>query len=125
MSENLVDIPLGAVLNWINVPSNSSVNTTMSSTVYNNVDLRCVNKIQIEYTRSYKDHIRSFVFFILRVLVIVLVPLYCIHLFNFNLGNFLNTKSVSPASINVQDSSIISDITPVSNYFSVLDWLLN
>ena len=125
MAENLVDITLGAVLNWLDIPSNSTTNSSMSSTVYNNVDLRCVNKIQVEYTRSYKDHMRSFVFFVLRVLVLVLVPLYCIHLFNFNLGSFLNTKSVSPASTNIQDSSIISDITPVSNYFSVLDWLLN
>ena len=121
MSENLVNIPLESVLSGIDWTKNST-----NTTVFNNVDLRCTNKIQIEYTRSMKDHIRSFAFFVLRVLVLVFIPLYCISSFGLNLSNIFNTNTTTPTSFDISDnSSILWNITPVWDYFSTLDWLLN
>ena len=120
MSENLVNIPLESVLNGIDWVKNST-----NTTVFNNVDLRCTNKIQIEYTRSMKDHIRSFAFFVLRVLVLVFIPLYCINIFGLNLSNIFNTNTITPTSFDIDNnSSILGKITPVWDYFSTLDWLL-
>lgn len=73
MTENIPDIPVENVVNGI-------LNTSSNPTVHNKVDLKCVNKIEIVYTRSRRDYFRNFIFscglIVLSGLVICLLLFY-------------------------------------------------
>lgn len=89
MAENIPDIPVENVVNGI-------LNTSSNPTVHNKVDLKCVNKIEIVYTRSRRDYFRNFIFSCGRIVLIGLV-IYLLLFYFFN--NVKQSISSSKQSI--------------------------
>lgn len=118
MAENLVDLPFSSVSDIIDTPSNN--------TVYNNVDLKTVNKIQIVYTRSFWDYCRWFLFFILKVLFII-VLFWSVLWFSFIKSFSVNDKinnTVNSINFPKFDTPLSEQAQAVNDYFWMMDDLL-
>ena len=111
MAENLVDIPVETVLDWI-------LDTPSNNTVYNNVDLKCVNKVEIVYTRSIRDYIRSFIFSCLHILLIWFV-LYVLSVNCINYFNSISKKSIN----NINYSTPYFSFPSIGSVWLDLSWL--
>lgn len=130
--ENLVDLDVSAVLDWLNSNSDNNSQNSNSTKFINkveNVSFRWNNlSITVITKRSLKDYMYWFFFFLLRCIVIFLIPLYLISVFWLNFTNSFGGIKDNIKS-NIENTgglgwSILGKTESITNYFWMMDELL-
>jgi len=130
--ENLVNLDVNAVLDWLNTSSNpdSSMWTKYVNKI-ENVSFKWNNlNITVTTKRSFKDYIYGFVFFVMRCIVIFLIPVYLISIFWLNFTNsFVNIKDNLNENVGTsfdlsKTESLFGQSNPVNDYIWLMDELL-
>lgn len=130
--ENLVDLNVSAVLDWLNSNSDNNSQNSNSTKFINkveNVSFRWNNlNITVITKRPLKDYMYWFFFFILRCIVIFLIPLYLISVFWLNFTNSFGGIKDNMKS-NIENTgglgwSILGKTELITNYFWMMDELL-
>jgi len=130
--ENLVNLDVNAVLDWLNTSSNpdSSMWTKYVNKI-ENVSFKWNNlNITITTKRSFKDYIYGFIFFVMRCIVIFLIPVYLISIFWLNFTNsFVNIKDNLNENVGTsfdlsKTESLFGQSNPVNDYIWLMDELL-
>ena len=130
--ENLVNLDVNAVLDWLNTNSNSDSSMwTKYVNKIENVSFKWNNlNITITTKRSFKDYIYGFIFFVMRCIVIFLIPVYLISIFWLNFTNsFVNIKDNLSENVGTsfdlsKTESIFGQSNPVNDYIWLMDELL-
>ena len=130
--ENLVDLNVSAVLDWLNSNSDNNSQNSNSTKFINkveNVSFRWNNlNITVITKRSLKDYMYWFFFFILRCIVIFLIPLYLISVFWLNftnsIGNIKNNLGCNVSNSVELTDSLFQKTKSVTDYFWLMDELL-
>ena len=130
--ENLVNLDVNAVLDWLNTSSNpdSSMWTKYVNKI-ENVSFKWNNlNITVTTKRSFKDYIYGFIFFVMRCIVIFLIPVYLISIFWLNFTNsFVNIKDNLNENVGTsfdlsKTESLFGQSNPVNDYIWLMDELL-
>lgn len=130
--ENLVNLDLNSVLNWLDVDTSNS-NWTKYVNKIENVSLKWDNlNITVITKRAFKDYIYWYLFFLLRCIAVFLIPLYIISLLWLNFaGSFGSIKdnivnsAWSSLNINMDSIPVLWQASAVGDYMWLMDELLN
>ena len=130
--ENLVNLDVNSVLNWLDVDTDNS-NWTRYINKIENVSLKWNNlNITVTTKRAFKDYIYWYFFFLLRCIAIFLIPLYIISLLWLNFaGSFGGIKdnivnsAWSSLNINMDSIPLLDKTSAVGDYMWLMDELLN
>lgn len=117
-SENLVNIPINSVLD---IKDDWSSNTTIYEKISQDAIIRLKNdKLNIVYSRTFWEHLLSFLFFVARLLF--LIALFIILFWNFWLNitsSFNNIKNI------VSEKPLFNQTQIIDDYLWTADELLN
>lgn len=134
--ENLVDLDVNSVLNWIKLDKPDDSNWTKYVNKVENVLLKWNNlKITVVTKRSFWDYILWFIFFMMRYTAIILIPICLLLMFWFNFTNSFGdikdkidgAKSNISNSLNLSLESVpmFEQTSAVNDYIWLMDELLN
>lgn len=123
--ENLVNLDVNSVLNWLDVNTQSDTNWTKYINKIENVSLKWNNlNITVITKRAFGDYVRGFCFFILRYVAILLIPLYLISVFWLNFADsFGNLKdNLDSIKENVASAVDLSNLkSPLFNQTKIIN----
>ena len=123
--ENLVNVDVNSVLNWLNAGANANpnANTNVNPNTNNNLNAnnnqnistwtKYTNKIEnvsfkwnnlnitVTTRRSFWDYVRGFIFFVMRCMAVVAIILYWISVFGLNFADsFWDVRDKVTSKIN-------------------------
>jgi hypothetical protein len=131
--ENLVNLDVNSVLSWLDVDAKDNSNWTKYVNKIENVSLKWNNlNITVITKRAFGDYLRWFFFFVLRCIVVALIPMYLISMFWFNFtdsfgymkDNLKNKISSSIDWLNLESEPIFQQTKVVNDYVWLMDELL-
>jgi len=117
ISENLVNVPLNQVLDAWN---DWTINTTRYEKISQDTIIRLKNdNLNITYSRTFWEHLLSFLFFIARVLFLFALPIILFWILWLNITNsFNNAKNI------INNKPIFSQTNLINDYLTSTDKLL-
>lgn len=131
--ENLVNLDVNSVLSWLDVDAKDNSNWTKYVNKIENVSLKWNNlNITVITKRVFGDYLSWFFFFVLRCIVVALIPMYLISMFWFNFtdsfgymkDNLKNKISSSIDWLNLESEPIFQQTKVVNDYVWLMDELL-
>ena len=127
--KNSVNLDVNSVLSWLNLDVKNDSEETKYVNKVENVSLKWDNlNITVTTRRAFKDYVYWFFFFILRCIVISLIPLYLISLFWLNftnsIGNIKNNLGGNVSNSVELTDSLFQKTKSVTDYFWLMDELL-
>ena len=128
------NLDVNSLLNWLNVETKNSSTWTEYINKVENISLKWNNlKVTVVTKRSFGDYVCWFFFFLLRCIVISLIPLYLISIFWLNVVNSLwgmvnggdiKSRVVSSFDLDLDSIPIIQQTKVVNDYVWLMDDLL-